>query len=146
MKNYYVTKEHLEELKKRLEKFKKVERFEVAERLEHAKSMGDLSENIEYSNAREEQMKLETQIVELEDFIKNAVIIKKQQGQKIALGSTILVACGGKEKKLALAGSDESDPERDIFQATLLLAGHCSAKKLAIKLKLQHLRAKCIIL
>src|SRR3989338_9453735 len=97
MMNYFLSKERLEELKKEYEHLTTHRRIEVAERLKRAKELGDLSENAEYMEAREEQARVETRIVELEDIIKGAVLIKKQGGSEIiAVGSTVEVAKNGK--------------------------------------------------
>ncbi len=110
MKNYFVTKERLEELKRQLDELKKVKRLEIAGRLEHAKELGDLSENAEYSEAREAQTKLETQIAEIEDLIKNATIIKRHQSNKVEMGSLVTVSHKTAKKQFTLVGSDEADP------------------------------------
>ncbi len=115
MKNYYVTKERLTEIKHQLEDLKKVKRLEIAERLEHAKEMGDLSENVEYSEAREAQTKLETQIAESEDLIKNAVIIKRHQSLKVELGSLLTVSYKNTIKQFTLVGSDEANPTKGLI-------------------------------
>ena len=112
MDQYYVTKERLEELKKELAVLKTDKRIEVAERLKRAKELGDLSENSEYFEAREEQSQLETHIVGLEDMIKKAEIIHMTHGKsKVYVGSTIRVSNNGKETKFTIVGSDETKPE-----------------------------------
>jgi len=115
MKNYYITKERLAEVKLELENLKKVKRLEIAERLEHAKEMGDLSENAEYSEAREAHTKLETQIAEFDDLIKNAVIIKRHQAQKVELGSLVTTGYKNVIKKFTIVGSDEADPLKGLI-------------------------------
>ncbi len=110
MKNYYITKERLAEVKLELEHLKKAKRVEIAERLERAKEMGDLSENAEYSEARDAHTKLETQIAEFDDLIKNATLIKRHQAQKVELGSMVTASYKNVTKKLTIVGSDEADP------------------------------------
>lgn len=110
MKNYYITKERLGEVKLELENLKKVKRLEIAERLERAKEMGDLSENAEYSEARDAHTKLETQIAEFDDLIKNAVLIKRHQAQKVELGSLVTASYKNVTKKFTIVGSDEANP------------------------------------
>ena len=72
----YLTKERLDELKNELHELKTKRRQEVAERLKRAKKLGDLSENSEYFEAREEQADIENRIFELEETVKRASIIK----------------------------------------------------------------------
>ena len=111
--HYYLTKERLEELKKELAHLKTTRRFEVADRLKRAKELGDLSENAEYVEAREEQSTVETRIFELEDMVKNAVIITHEGGKHevVTIGSTVLVEKDGKQTKFTIVGSNETKPE-----------------------------------
>jgi transcription elongation factor GreA len=109
---YHVTKERLEELKAELDEAKKGGRNDIAERLKRAKEFGDLSENAEYSEAKESQSKLESHIVELENIIRNASIIKKVHGKKtIDLGSTVKVEKDKKKFEYTIVGSNEASPE-----------------------------------
>ena len=84
-------------MKAELVNLKTVRRLEVADRLKRAKELGDLSENAEYSEAREEQAVVESRIFEVEDMIKNAVIIKTGTDSKLVeIGSSVVVSKGGK--------------------------------------------------
>lgn len=107
----YISGEGLEKLKQELETLKTAKRHEIAQRLEEAKRLGDLSENAEYAEAREEQEFNERRIAELEEFIKKSVVISKTEGkEEIQIGSTFIVKSSGKEQKLTIVGSEESDP------------------------------------
>ena len=107
---YYVTKERLEELKKEVEELKTTKRLEVAERLKRAKEFGDLSENSEYNEAREEQSRVETRIFELDELLKRAVIIKKASGaDTVQVGSTVTAKSNGKAITYTIVGSEEAD-------------------------------------
>lgn len=109
---YYLTKERLEELKKELEFLKVQKRLEVSERLKRAKEFGDLSENSEYTEAREEQSLVEGRIFELEEVLKKAVIIGKNEGGgEIGIGSTVTVKKDGANLTYTIVGSDEAKPE-----------------------------------
>lgn len=109
---YYLTSERFEELKAELVNLKTVRRLEVADRLKRAKELGDLSENAEYSEAREEQAVVESRIFEVEDMIKNAVIIKTGTDSKLVeIGSSVVVSKGGKEATYHIVGSNETKPE-----------------------------------
>ena len=113
---YYVTKERLEELKAELERLKKEERSEIAERLKRAKEYGDLSENSEYTAAKDEQARLESQIIELENIIRNSEIIKKISGKEIIqIGSTIEVKRKDKIFEYTIVGSQEANPESNLI-------------------------------
>lgn len=112
MNKFYLTKERLEELGQELDNLKNKSRVEVAERLKHAKEYGDLSENSEYAEAREEQAVVETRIFELEDLLKKAVIIKKSESvDKVSVGSSVTVKKGDKFLKYEIVGSYEAKPE-----------------------------------
>ena len=108
----YFSEEGLEKLKQELEELKTVKRHEIATRLEHAKSLGDLSENAEYQEAKEEQSLLESQIVEIEEVLRNAVIIKKDaHSSLVQVGSTVGVASEHGEETFTIVGSEEADPK-----------------------------------
>jgi transcription elongation factor GreA len=111
MTNFYLTKERLSELKTELENLKTVKRQEIADLLRQAKDYGDLSENSAYTEAREAQNTLETKIAELEDLIKNAVIIdKKENAGVVVVGSVVTVEKEGQKIKYQIVGSDEANP------------------------------------
>jgi transcription elongation factor GreA len=112
MAKQYLTKERLEEFKDELATLKNKKRVEVAERLKQAKEYGDLSENSEYAEAREEQANVETRIAELEDVLKQAVTIKKAEGgDTVTVGCTVTVRRGETTKSYTVVGSYEAKPE-----------------------------------
>ena len=88
----YLTAEKFDELKKELDHLKTVRRKEVAESLEYARSLGDLSENAEYQEARDMQGAIEERIGHLEKVIKEAKIVAHdKKGDVIVLGSTLTI-------------------------------------------------------
>lgn len=110
--SHYLTAKKLAELKAELEQYRTTRRFEVADRLKRAKELGDLSENSEYMEARDEQQFVETHISELEDIIKNAEIITMTRGTKtVQIGTTFTAERGGKTLKFTIVGADEAKPE-----------------------------------
>lgn len=87
-------------------------RPDVIERIREAASHGDLSENADYAQAREEQSFIEGRIQEIEDIIKNAEIIDTNTHRSsVTIGSTVHVKIGGKEKTYAIVGSNEANPK-----------------------------------
>lgn len=116
MDKYYLTEDRLEELKQELHDLKTVRRMEVAEHLKRAKEYGDLSENSEYVEAKEEQARVESRIYELEDILKRAVIIKKKEGlETVQIGSKVTAEKDGKIIEYTIVGVNESNPrERKI--------------------------------
>src|SRR3989338_990016 len=87
----YLTKEKFKELEKELGHLKTIKRKEVAEALEYAKSLGDLSENQEYQEARNSQAILEDRISRLELILKSAKVVSTQSTNLVAVGSAIIV-------------------------------------------------------
>lgn len=107
----YISPEGLEKLKEELNKLKTDERRAIASRLESAKALGDLSENAEYQEAKEAQSLNEARISELEEMLRNIVIIKKPSGTDIVqIGSQVVVEYGGKDEIYVIVGSEEADP------------------------------------
>lgn len=109
----YLTQERYDALKKELEALKNESRLEVAEHLKRAKEYGDLSENSEYAEAREEQSRIETRIAELDEMLKAAVIIQKPAagvGDLVTVGCTVTVKKGDKTMRYTIVGSNESNP------------------------------------
>ena len=110
MPKEYLTFEGLEKLKKELEYLKTVKRREIAQRLEKCLAFGDLTENAEYSEAKEAQAFLEGRILELEDLIRNAVIIDEKQKDYVQISSTVLVSTDEKKEKFKIVGAEEANP------------------------------------
>jgi len=117
-----VTKEGLQKLKDELKNLKSVKRKEVAGRIKEAISYGDLSENSEYEEAKNEQAFVEGRILELEEKLKNTKIIskssKKSLGQTVQLGSKVVIQNktirGSKPQEYTIVGSTEADFESKI--------------------------------
>ncbi len=105
----YLTKEKFDEFTKELAQLKGVKRKEVAENLEYAKSLGDLSENAEYHEARDIQGNVEDRIAKLEELLKSATIISGTPGSLVNVGSEVTVEKEGKKYNYTLVGSEESD-------------------------------------
>ena len=106
----YFTPEGLKKLKKELDFLKNVKRRDIAERLKKAISFGDLSENAEYSQAKEEQVFLEGKIRDLENTIASAVAVERKPKNVVQIGSTILVESRGKKEKFEIVGPEEAEP------------------------------------
>jgi transcription elongation factor GreA len=112
----YISPEGLEKIKKELDYLKTIKRKEIIERIERAKELGDLSENAEYADAKEEQSFTEGKILELEEMVNNAVIIEKGKGTGVVdIGSVIKVKTNGEEKEFTIVGSSETIPEKGII-------------------------------
>ncbi|MBI5134137.1 MAG: transcription elongation factor GreA [Candidatus Taylorbacteria bacterium] len=105
----YLTKEKYDELEKELTVLKTVRRKEVAQNLEYARSLGDLSENAEYQEARELQATIEDRIASIENTLKTAEIVREAHGDVVTMGSTVSVEKAGAKgvQKFKIVGSDE---------------------------------------
>ena len=110
----YISAKRLEEVKKEIEELKNIERKEIAKRIEEAKSLGDLSENAEYIEVREEQAFNEGKIEEYEVLIREAIIIEEEKGVGglvVKVGDVIEVESEQKDHKdFKIVGSNEADP------------------------------------
>ncbi len=111
----YISLEGLERFKKELKERQTISRREIAQRLDEAKSLGDLSENAEYSAAKEAQSFNEGKILELDKIIKESVVLKPaRKGQKsIKVGAVIeikLMSNNSKKQVFMIVGSQEADP------------------------------------
>lgn len=134
MQKQYLTKEKLEEFKKELNDLKSVKRLEIAERLQRAKEMGDLSENSEYFEAREEQALIESRIFELEELLRDVELIKKKpSGDIIQVGSTIEVEKNGQKMTYTIVGSKEANPSTGLISNESPLGQSFLGKKVGEK-------------
>lgn len=108
-----MTEEKFAELEKELNFLKTERRKEVAEHLEYSKKLGDLAENAEYHQAREEQAEVEERIRHLEDILKNSSLIKKGGAHTdvITIGTTLRLNKEGDNKSYlyTIVGSEEAD-------------------------------------
>ena len=82
----------------------------IAEKIATARAFGDLSENEEYSSARNEQKMAESRILEIQDILKNAKIIRGGKKDKINLGSKIDLEMSGRKVSYTLVGPTEANP------------------------------------
>lgn len=114
-KDVYLTADGLSELKKEHEELIAVKRPEVLSRISQARTLGDLSENAEYTAAREELSFIDGRIAELEELLKNAHLIRaaKKAGKKdgtVSLGSSVTLHVNGKKETFTVVGEWEADP------------------------------------
>ena len=111
-----LTKEGKEELEKRLEYLKVTKRAEITERIKTAREFGDLSENAEYDAAKNEQAMVEGEILEIENKLKHAVLIKDSAGKKgtVSLGNKVefINEDTGETFLYEIVGTTEADVEQ----------------------------------
>ena len=113
-KEVVLTPQGLEDLKAKIELLSTEGRREVAARIKEAREFGDISENSEYDDAKNEQAMLEKQISDLEEKLRSATVIddKKIDTDEVSVGSTVHVKDqrSGKSTKYRIVGSAEADP------------------------------------
>ena len=116
-KTLILTPEGLEELKAKIDYLSNHRRREVAERIKEARAFGDISENAEYDDAKNEQAMLEKQIADLEDKLRGATVVDKKSvtGDVVTVGSTVHVKDQKTEKsvKYKIVGSAEAKPSEN---------------------------------
>ncbi len=113
-KELVLTQEGLTKLEQELEELKTVHRREVNDRIRHAKEFGDISENAEYEDAKQEQAFVEGRVLKVEAMIRNARIIDSSEyaQDEVHLGATVKLkeAKGGATHEFTIVGSTEADP------------------------------------
>jgi transcription elongation factor GreA len=135
-KKYLLTKEGLIKLNEELKFLINDKRKEVIERIREAAAHGDLSENADYAQAREEQSFIEGRIQEIEDVIKNAEIITtSNHGSTVNIGSTVHIKANGQDKKYTIVGSNEANPKEGKISNESLVGRALLGKKVAEKFK-----------
>src|SRR5947208_5920951 len=111
-KDVILTPEGLANLKAELEQLSTVRRREVAARIKEAREFGDISENAEYDDAKNEQAMLEARIAQLEEKLRSATVIDNSDlgTDMVRVGSVVHVREGGKSTKYTIVGSAEASP------------------------------------
>lgn len=111
-KEIYLTSEGFLKLEEELESLKKVERPEVITAIKEARALGDLSENAEYSAARERQGRLEARIKEIEYTLEHATIIENNNDGSVKVGSVVTIKYDDDddEEEYTIVGTNEADP------------------------------------
>ncbi|MGN0107085.1 MAG: transcription elongation factor GreA [Hominilimicola sp.] len=114
-KEYVLTREGKAELETELDTLKNVTRKEVSEKIKEARSFGDLSENAEYDEAKNEQAEVEARINEIEYMLKYARVIDDEEikSDVVTPGSKVVLEIFGGEKRYTIVGSTEADPYKN---------------------------------
>ena len=113
-KEFKISTLRLKELEQELQYLKTTREKEVAEQIKEARSFGDLSENSEYDEAKNEQAEIETKIAQLEETIKNATVLDDTQlkTDKVSVGNKVRIynVLDDAEQEFSIVGSTEADP------------------------------------
>ncbi len=138
-KKIYLTKEGLGELKKEFEELSKVKRPDILSRVSQARDLGDLSENAEYSAAREELSFIDGRLDELEELLRQATVISngRSAGGAIKLGSKVTVNIKGKKEDFTVVGEWEADPKEKKISHESPLGKALLGKKVGEKIEVE---------
>lgn len=108
--NYILTPEGRDKLEEELHYLETEKRAEIGERIRIAREFGDISENSEYDDAKNEQGMVEARIAEINRILSEATVVKASKGsKKVNVGSTVTVNMNGAERILTIVGGAESD-------------------------------------
>ena len=136
-KKHYLTPEGLEKLKEELQHLITERRQEIIERIQEAVAHGDLSENADYAQAKEEQAFVEGRIQEIEEVVRNAEIIHHAEGDHVTIGSTVKISADSNEYSYTIVGSNEANPrEGKISNESLVgkaVLGHKKGDKIEVQ-------------
>lgn len=108
---HYITEDKKQALIEELNYLKSVKRKEILESLQAAKALGDLSENAEYHQAREDQGKTEDRINQIDYMLQNSIVVKKHHSNKVEIGTTVDVIREGSKESVSysIVGAEEAD-------------------------------------
>ena len=111
MPDHIISQEGYDKLQKELDHLTTFKRREIANRIQTAKDLGDLSENAEYSDAKDEQAFNEGRIIEITNLIKDITIVENEHKKnEIAMGSKITAECNSKSREFTIVSFNEADP------------------------------------
>jgi transcription elongation factor GreA len=111
----YITEEKKKALETELNHLKTIKRKEILESLEAARALGDLSENAEYHQAREDQGKTEDRINQIDHMLKSAIVVKKHSSASVEIGTTVKVRKENikEEVTYSIVGAEEADMSKN---------------------------------
>jgi transcription elongation factor GreA len=140
-----VTQSGLEELKRELDELLNTKRPYLVDRLANARSQGDLSENSDYHNAKDELEFLDGRIAELEDVLKNAVVVADGGGGNgVSVGTKVTVKTNGTKKTYHIVGEWEADPAKLKISHASPLGQALLGKKVGQKVEVEAPAGKII--
>ena len=132
-KEFKLSAERLEELKQELNYLKTVREKEVADQIKEARSFGDLSENSEYDEAKNEQSRIEAKIVEMENTLRNCIVVEDDAvtTETVGVGNTVKVdnLTLKREQTITIVGANEIDPRNMKISSDSPIGGALLGKK-----------------
>ena len=132
----YVSQEGLDKLKQELQELKTVRRKDAVVKIEAAKALGDLSENADYHEAKNDLAFIDGRIQEIEQTLKNVSIIEEGSSSVVRIGSTLEIETRGARKTFKIVGSNEADPTQGLISNESPLGaaflGHTKGEKVEV--------------
>lgn len=135
-KKIQVTQKGLDSLKEELDELLNVKRPELVDRISNARAQGDLSENSDYQNAKEEMEFLEGRIDELEGVIKTAKVVKEENNGGVGVGTKVTVRVNGVKNTFEIVGEWEADMANKKISHTSPLGSSLVGKKAGDKFEI----------
>ncbi|HRN70190.1 MAG TPA: transcription elongation factor GreA [Candidatus Woesebacteria bacterium] len=129
-KTFQFTPDGFKKLREEYDDLVNTQRAKVVERLSKARAMGDLSENSEYSAAKEEIAFVEGRIKEIEELMKNAEVVDAGSSDAIEIGTEVIVEKDGSEERFSIVGEFEADPISKKLSATSPIGKALLGKKI----------------
>ena len=129
-KTIEMTQEGIEKLRAELDELINVKREEVTESIKNARSLGDLSENSLYDQARAQQSFIEGRIQELEEILEQAKVVEGSANGEVGLGSKVVVHIDDDEEEFTVVGEPEADPANNKLSHSSPLGQALMGKKI----------------
>lgn len=133
----HLTEEKFIELKNKLERLKKYSRPQASEEVKRLALDGDFSENHAYQMAKGRLRGINQHILDIEDHLKRAIIIKPKQSDSVQLGSQVTVETDGKTKTFLILGSSETNPSAGVISHNSPIGSALMGKKIGDKIKIK---------
>ncbi len=116
MEREFITKRGLNKLNKELEVLVKIKRPQIAEKIREAVSFGDITENAEYAEAKDEQAFIEGRIMEIEETLRTVTVVQPAVGRTVStaqIGCAVGLSAGAQRKNFIIVGKGESNPSKN---------------------------------
>lgn len=145
MKQIQVTKEGLESLNKELDELTSVKRPKLVERLAYARTQGDLAENSDYQNAKDELDFLDGRITELGEVLRDCVVVKSNgRSDQVSFGTKVTLKANGKKHVYYIVGEWEANPAEKKISHTSPLGQALIGKKVGEKVEVEAPAGKVV--
>jgi transcription elongation factor GreA len=139
-----ITKTGYESLRTELTELTEIKRPALVERLANARLQGDLAENSDYHNAKDELEFLDGRISELEEVVKNAEVVNNANDGKVSVGTKVTVKLNGKDMVFSIVGEWEADPAKQMISHTSPLGTALTGKKVGDKVEVEAPAGKIV--